>query len=338
MRRLIKFLIWTLILAVVVYTALWHFAAYMVNNNGLAFINQRLGPVRTFEAQELKATGFPFSFRIEADRPLFTDSVEGMTYGADQPVAGRINLLSPTTLRLALTGSHQATLPDGRLIDADIIADRLDIISNTDGDVTAFEADVKRLDVAMNGRPAMVAEELMAYVETGIRGNAEIDLTLGSLNPSAFIAGMIPIDPQNKLIQGLTAVTVKGRSANGLPDMSSRETALIWQRGGGEMMLDEFTFSLASATLSLNGRAWLNDDLSPGLDARLQGDGLETLIDDLFGSGIIDFQQMLAAKFSISPLMKPSDDGTRRMDARLVIENGQLKLGNFALPVPKLFN
>jgi hypothetical protein len=322
MKRVLLAAAAVLVLALALWSGYWLYAARQVRSAVIAWAEARRAEGLTLVWDRLEVEGYPFAFRVRADRPIVSDARGGPPWELRLPEL--VGTAPAWTLRRwRFAGAQGAS---ARLAPSDVRPAVIARAARVDGSVepgedgTRIEAALADLDVkatvplhAARAAATVFVPRRQPASHTDLFGRATIavdDLALPK-----------PVGPLGDRVQHLDAtVAIKGAIGGG----KRREALARWRDDGGTAELEALHLAWDRLAAAAQGTLALDADMQPtaALTASLRGWG--EILDALGADGTMKSGDVVLAKLALGLLAKPGPDGRSELTAPVTIQNSTL--------------
>ena len=311
-----------LVLAFALWSGYWLYAAHQVRAAVLAWAQARRAEGTTLVWDRLAVEGYPFVFRVRADRLLVSDARGGPPWELRLPEL--VGTAPAWTLRHWRVAGAQGL--SARLAPSDVRQAVMAQAARVAGSVepgeegTRIEASLAELDVkapvplhAASANAQVLVPRRPPASHTDLFGRATVAVENLRLPK--------PIAPFGDLVRHLDAtLAVKGAIGGG----KRREALARWRDEGGVAELESLHLDWDRLAATAEGTFALDADMQPtaALTATLRG--WTEILDALGADGTMKSGDVVLAKLALGLLAKPGPDGRSELSAPVTIQNSTL--------------
>ncbi|MEO3434131.1 DUF2125 domain-containing protein [Inquilinus sp. CAU 1745] len=335
MRRFSRFALFGLVIIAVAYVGYWFYAASLVRSGIEDWIMAERQRGATVQAGDISITGFPFTINASS-RDIAITRPDGLMWEANGLTASALPW-SWEKIDFTLTGGQRLVAPGQPMITGTAQGGEGEAWISPEGRIIGFNV---ALDEVVVSAPQTAGTITLAGVDIGFHevpsgeGEGQPDLVM-SLDAREAV---LPQTPLSTLGNRVESAGLGIRITAPVPQAARAPMLEVWRDSGGEVLVDRLSLDWGPLSLDGEGRLTLDEELQPEgvLNARVAG--FVELIDGLAAEGILEDRAASFAKAGLTLLAGPAgEDGTVRLAAPIVIENGHASLGPVPLgPVPRI--
>lgn len=275
--------------------------------------------------QDIRVTGFPFSFRLELSDAVVSDKAAGMPVELRAPLLSasawpwnyrRFWLAAPNGVTV-LAGADDAPVAKFTASAADGA-----VALALDGSPTVWLTLYRPKVDAAGALSARVADFWITLPAHPPASHTEPDIA-GAMLLADLVVPAAPPGFSNTVDEVGLGITVMGD----MPAASLRQALAAWRDAGGTLQLDHFDLRWGGIGATASGTLALDGDLQP--IASLSGaiSGYEQLLNALVAAGRVKASDARTARLVLSMLGHPGPDGHSQISTSFAIQDGEMRLG-----------